>query len=119
MSRRIYYGKPSTSQRIGWMRSASLAVRKAEVSLERILDPDNPRALSDDEILSLSTQECVEALEQIDQNLVGVLSDLDKNLSDAARSITDNLIPTVEQYGEDTRSIMDNLKVQHAFRSLW
>ncbi|KAI5481572.1 DASH complex subunit ASK1 [Pseudohyphozyma bogoriensis] len=78
-------------------------------------DAANPRMLTEEEIHRLTPQDCQAACDQIDQNLVGVLQEIDECLSQADLIVNLRLLPAVQKYGENSQQIWESVKFWKMF----
>ncbi|GAA98619.1 uncharacterized protein L969DRAFT_88389 [Mixia osmundae IAM 14324] len=76
---------------------------------------EGPRMLSDNEISQLSAAECNMACDQIDQNILGLLQNIDENIVRSYATITEAILPSVERYGLASKAIWDSTKFWKAF----
>lgn len=68
--------------------------------------------MTDEELSQLNPQQCIAACEQIDQNIVALLQRIDEKFVSATRTVTDRLIPAVEDYGRSSKQTWDSVKVK-------
>lgn len=71
--------------------------------------------LSDRELATLTPGECVEAREQLEQNIVSLLQETDENFVKCIRAVTDKIIPAIERHGRNSKEIWDSVKVRIRF----
>ncbi|MBW0525829.1 hypothetical protein O181_065544 [Austropuccinia psidii MF-1] len=78
-------------------------------------DPNQPRLLTDQEIVSLTPLECDAACLQIDQILVTILQNIDADFGKSHRTITDKILPDLERYGEASKEVWEGFKFWQGF----
>lgn len=76
-------------------------------------DIKEPRMLSDDEMARMTAGDINAACDQVDQHIVSTLQNIDRNLSNANRTVIEKVLPKVTQYGESSKSIWDSVKVRN------
>ena len=67
--------------------------------------------LSEYEISQMSSADVQAACDQIDQNMVGVLSKMDEEFSKANQILFERILPAVSKFGESSQEIWESVKV--------
>ncbi|POY72466.1 hypothetical protein BMF94_4292 [Rhodotorula taiwanensis] len=73
-------------------------------------DPSKPRMLTSEEMARMSPAELQAAIDQIDQLQIRSLRGIDEEFDRGNRIILDEIIPLVEQYGENSAKIYESIK---------
>ena len=82
--------------------------------------PADPKMLTEYEISQMSSADVQAACDQIDQNMVGVLSKMDEEFSKANQILFERILPAVAKYGESSQEIWESVKVRRlAALSRW
>ncbi|GAA5905437.1 uncharacterized protein JCM6883_006395 [Sporobolomyces salmoneus] len=80
-----------------------------------IYDPDNLVMLTSEQMQQLSPQELQAATEQLDQHLILVLRQIEENFAKCNQVVVEELLPSVEQHGENSVRIYESIKFWRPF----
>ncbi|GAA5947873.1 hypothetical protein JCM3765_001122 [Sporobolomyces pararoseus] len=78
-------------------------------------DPVNPVMLSPEQMQQLSPQELQAATDQLDQHLVLILQQIEENFAKCNQVVVEDLLPAVEQHGENSMRIYESIKFWRPF----